>query len=275
MTYIKTSASGGGDMYRSTYDPNMDGKIASANLDTLLASMVGLGNVNNTSDAEKPISTAVQAALDLKATITALNLKAALADPTFTGVVTLPAPSAGTNTTQAATTAYAMAAAPNALYRTILNASGSHIAARAAGTYLLGQGTAMSVSGTGALAPVNLIYIDSGDFPTVNGLTPKLRIRATITVNNVAPTGNFTVGLYPITSGAGGTGLKIYTVGTVVTGSQATTVTTPAGSSATHVTGSDFALPANGLYALAVLTTATVAASSLVHVVALLQSRNA
>lgn len=41
-------------------------------------SMVGLGNVDNTSDVNKPVSTAQQ---------TALNLKANIADPTFTGTV--------------------------------------------------------------------------------------------------------------------------------------------------------------------------------------------
>jgi hypothetical protein len=43
--------------------------------------MVGLGNVDNTSDANKPVSTAQQTALDLKAN---------LASPTFTGTVTMP-----------------------------------------------------------------------------------------------------------------------------------------------------------------------------------------
>jgi hypothetical protein len=43
--------------------------------------MVGLGNVDNTSDANKPVSTATQTALDLKAN---------LAGPTFTGTVVLP-----------------------------------------------------------------------------------------------------------------------------------------------------------------------------------------
>ena len=38
--------------------------------------MVGLGNVDNTADINKPISTATQAALDLKATVAALLLKA-------------------------------------------------------------------------------------------------------------------------------------------------------------------------------------------------------
>lgn len=46
----------------------------------ITSAMVGLGNVNNTSDANKPVSTATQ---------TALNLKSNLASPTFTGTVNL------------------------------------------------------------------------------------------------------------------------------------------------------------------------------------------
>ena len=45
------------------------------------STMVGLGSVNNTSDTAKPVSTAQQ---------TALNLKANIASPTFTGTVTIP-----------------------------------------------------------------------------------------------------------------------------------------------------------------------------------------
>lgn len=44
----------------------------------ITAAMVGLGSVNNTSDADKPVSTAQQTALDAKAN---------LASPTFTGTV--------------------------------------------------------------------------------------------------------------------------------------------------------------------------------------------
>ena len=44
-------------------------------------SMVGLGSVDNTSDADKPVSSATQTALDLKAN---------LSSPTFTGTVVLP-----------------------------------------------------------------------------------------------------------------------------------------------------------------------------------------
>jgi len=48
----------------------------------ITATMVGLGNVTNTSDASKPVSTAQQAALDLKANS---------ASPSFTGTVSLAA----------------------------------------------------------------------------------------------------------------------------------------------------------------------------------------
>ena len=64
-------------------------------------SEVGLANVDNTSDADKPVSTATQ---------TALDAKAPLASPALTGTPTAPTATAGTNSTQVATTAYADAA---------------------------------------------------------------------------------------------------------------------------------------------------------------------
>ena len=53
-------------------------------------------NVDNTSDQDKPISTAQQNALDQKADIVS---------PILTGTPTSPTPSSGTNNTQIATTA--------------------------------------------------------------------------------------------------------------------------------------------------------------------------
>ena len=77
-------------------------------------SMVGLGNVDNTTDANKPISTATQNALDLKA---------ALASPAFTGTPTAPTAAVGTDSTQIATTAFVIdqidaSTQPGALYQT-------------------------------------------------------------------------------------------------------------------------------------------------------------
>ncbi len=68
------------------------------------AAQVGLGNVDNTSDVNKPISTAGQ---------TALNLKANIESPTFTGTPAAPTASAGTKTTQVATTAFVMNSTDN------------------------------------------------------------------------------------------------------------------------------------------------------------------
>lgn len=67
---------------------------------TLAKSDVGLGNADNTSDAAKPVSTAMQ---------TALNAKANLASPALTGTPTAPTAAASTNTTQIATTAFVKA----------------------------------------------------------------------------------------------------------------------------------------------------------------------
>ena len=61
---------------------------------------VGLGNVDNTSDADKPISTAAQDALDLKADAD---------NAVLTGVPTAPTAVVGTSTTQIATTEFVVA----------------------------------------------------------------------------------------------------------------------------------------------------------------------
>ena len=122
-----------------------DSKVAAA-VAALTKSSVGLSNVDNTSDANKPVSTATQSALDLKANLAAptftgtvvlpsttsignvsatelgyvdgvtsaiqtqLNAKAPLASPALTGTPTAPTATPGTNSTQVATTAYADAA---------------------------------------------------------------------------------------------------------------------------------------------------------------------
>lgn len=74
---------------------------------------VGLGNADNTADADKPVSTAAA---------TALATKAPLISPNLTGTPTAPTATAGTNTTQLATTAFVkkavddlVAAAPGVL----------------------------------------------------------------------------------------------------------------------------------------------------------------
>jgi len=84
------------DTKAPTASPTFTGTVSG-----ITSTMVGLGNVDNTSDANKPVSTAAQTALDLKAN---------LASPALTGIPTAPTAAAGNNSTQVATTAYTDAA---------------------------------------------------------------------------------------------------------------------------------------------------------------------
>ena len=163
------------------------------------------------------------------------------------------------------------------IYRMVLGSAGSHIAGRVAGTYFIPFADALGISGTGTLYAPAIIRIDSADYPTIDGLAPKFRIKWSLMVNDVAPTGNFTIGLYPITRPAtsGGAGLNIYTLGTVVSGSNGSSFTTPAADSMNNGVSADFTLPADGYYVLGVVTTATVATSSHLHINAKLEVHNA
>jgi hypothetical protein len=73
----KLDSSTAGTTYAPLANPTFTGTVAG-----ISATMVGLGSVDNTADTAKPVSIAQQNALDLKANV---------ASPTFTGTVTIPA----------------------------------------------------------------------------------------------------------------------------------------------------------------------------------------
>lgn len=87
--------------HTGTYEPanaNIQAHIGStSNPHGVTKTQIGLSSVDNTSDADKPISTATQ---------TALNEKAGLVSPAFTGTPTAPTAAGSTNNTQIATTAH-------------------------------------------------------------------------------------------------------------------------------------------------------------------------
>lgn len=98
--------------------PNFTGTVSG-----ITKSMVGLANVDNTTDANKPISSATQTALDVKlSSTTAASTYAPLISPTLTGTPIAPTALVNTNNTQIATTAYADRAATNAAASIIASA---------------------------------------------------------------------------------------------------------------------------------------------------------
>lgn len=91
-----------------TVDSKADAHIAKVdNPHGVTKAQVGLENVDNTADVDKPISTAVQTALDLKADINS---------PALTGVPSAPTAAVGNNTTQIATTAFVNSEIANDTY---------------------------------------------------------------------------------------------------------------------------------------------------------------
>lgn len=103
-----THPSGDGNLHVPATGTTNDGRFlragstaGSLSWSNLTKSEIGLGNVDNTADINKPISTATQTALDAKAN---------LASPSLTGTPTAPTAAAGTNTTQLSTTAFVAAA---------------------------------------------------------------------------------------------------------------------------------------------------------------------
>lgn len=149
--------------------------------------------------------------------------------------------------------------------------TGTMIAATTAGTRGLGLAGTPALTGTNVAMPINLVYLAAADF-AVPGLVAKLRIRAQLTTNAVAPSGNWTFGLHPVSAVAGGVGGITYTIGAAVAGSTAA-FTAPAASSRLRAESADFALPADDFYCLGLVTTAAVAVSGYVTFAAELRRR--
>ena len=89
---LKLASATAASTYAALASPTFTGTVSG-----ITKTMVGLGSVDNTTDANKPISSLAQSAIDLKLntadaattyeTISNVALKAALASPTFTGTV--------------------------------------------------------------------------------------------------------------------------------------------------------------------------------------------
>ena len=170
---------------------------------TLTSSDVALGNVDNTSDVNKPVSTA---------TLTALNAKAPLVSPTFSGTVTVPTPA---NPTDATTKGYvdgqvATGATPDASPTTkgklqlagdLAGTAASPTVAKLSGVSLAGLATGLlkNTTGTGvpSIATASDIPDLSATYATATALTSEASTARTAESKAVprwAPTTTYTLG---------------------------------------------------------------------------------
>ena len=154
-----------------------------------------------------------------------------------------------------------------AIPKVCMNAVGTMYNAYPAGTrwmsnFSTSAGTMGLSNETRSQQPVTYSII-STDYPTINGVTPKFRLRATIGVNNIAPVSNISFGLFPLTTpaGSGGVTVKSWTIGTEVVGSTITQ-NTPAADTQYQLVSATFGLPSDGLYAICITNSAQTAANS-------------
>jgi hypothetical protein len=160
-----------------------------------------------------------------------------------------------------------------ATYKAFGSHSNYRLDAPGSGTFVIvsgGSGTGV-VAGSGATAGLGAFYLDPA-WATSGTRSNFWRLQATCLVNNTAPTVNFTVGLYPVTSPAGGAATMTMTLGTVVTGSTCV-FNTPGANSLTAMNSGDFAAPASGFFAFGVVVSSSSAANSAILVRAGLQYR--
>lgn len=172
-----------------------------------------------------------------------------------------------------------LASPNNSAYKFLMQTTNFLLSETGAGTYILGSSGSNknpAASGINLIAPTtppapSLIGFAKADYE-VGSRTQKLRLRAQVAVNATKPTIKFTVGLYPVTVAGGAAEVKI-TLGTVVSGSTLE-INEPAASTVASSVGSDFTIPSDGTYALGVVTSGTLTASSALLLSTELQTRN-
>lgn len=183
--HAPAGAQANADITKAEIEAKLTGAVTSH---THVKGDVGLGSVDNTSDAGKPVSSATQ---------TALNLKANAASPTFTGTVTLPGATLtdGTDVVIGATTGSKIGQAtsklgffgvtpvvrPTALTQTYATTSATHaavtqLAAPAGGTGVAAGGWSTAANRDLAIASINAARTDIANLKNfVNQIVDQLQ----------------------------------------------------------------------------------------------------
>lgn len=174
-----------------------------------------------------------------------------------------------------------LASPNNATWKTVFSSQGlAGVDAAISTVFLMGSKTnalapsLMNVStgswtiGNDALLP-DLFVINDADFD-VAGKTEQFRIVCGTFVNaSAAPGGDFTFSLRKVDTVAGGVDILTITVNGTANG--ATAIAAPGTSTITTGVGTPFAIPADGVYCLAVVNSAAIANNSIVGCFAQLQ----
>lgn len=166
---------------------------------TLDKSDIGLSNVDNTSDASKPVSTAQQAALDLKAN---------LASPALTGTPTAPTPTGGDSSTKIATTAFVGSALAGGA--TVSDGDKGNVTVSGGGTvWTLNPGTNANKIANGTVSNTEFQYLDGVTSAIQTQLNTKVQLSGdlagtisspVVKSRSVTATVGLTVGDFPVTS---------------------------------------------------------------------------
>jgi hypothetical protein len=152
-------------------------------------------------------------------------------------------------------------------YKGTLTDASYRLDAVAAGTYILmgsGGDFGAGIASANALAGNGVQYADPTIFAS-GTRTTYYNLRCNAVTNATAPAVNFTVGLYPVTASAGVAATVSVTLGAVVVGST-TAFNAPGASTLGNGSSGDFAAPAAGNFAIAVLVSGAMAASSSIMV---------
>jgi len=212
---LKLASATAASTYAPIASPTFTGTVSG-----ITKSMVGLGNVDNTTDAAKPISTATQTALDAKlASATAASTYAPIASPTFTGTLVLPStvngPSASTSVNLLFPTTgghITLGGSQTTGNLTLGGGAGRTTGVIGIGTGVTTTGTKTINVGTGSTGGTTAITIGSAD-----GATSTIALNGTVTPTTLTPT-NALGAIY------GGTGFSTYTTGDLLYSSATNTL---------------------------------------------------
>jgi hypothetical protein len=239
---------------------------------TIVAVDIADGAVNSNKIADSSITT-TDIALD---TIAAADIAAGAVTTSEILDATITSADIANGTIQKAD--LAAGAAGDSTYRLVENRSGKLNRDAGASTYILPAGgttaaNSIMESGVDLERDAGVFYLSAADY-ALTGWTTQLRLRATLLANSTAPGVTIKVGLYPVSGNTGGNDKNNVTVGTVVSGSEATFSSVSPDSPNVATSPAAFSFPLDGFYVIGVNTNGTLANNSLVDITADLQVRN-